>query len=194
MLSLFWIQASLPSSAVNTLLAWICNVLNYSYWSSYLILKFKFFLLKKKFCLWDQIKGSEYRFDWRSWVLVQTLNSYIANSAISLSLGLLPQAIPPPQHPPLLSGPDFVTLHPHHDMCVCAQSLSRVRLFVTTWTVACQALLLWNSLGKNTKASCHSLLQGIFQTQGSNLSPALAGGFFTTASPGKPYVTVTGLY
>ena len=91
--------------------------------------------------MWDQIKGSEYRLDWRSWVLVQTLNSYITNPAISLSLGLLSQAIPPPQHPPLLSGPDFVTLHPHHDVCVCAQPLSHVRLFVTPWTVACQALL-----------------------------------------------------
>ena len=26
-------------------------------------------------------------------------------------------------------------------MCVCAQSLSRVQLFVTPWTVACQDLL-----------------------------------------------------
>ena len=36
---------------------------------------------------------------------------------------------------------------------------------------------------------CHALLQGIFPTQGSNLcllSPALAGGFFTTEPPGKP--------
>ena len=27
----------------------------------------------------------------------------------------------------------------------------------------------WNSLGKNTGVGCHSLLQGIFPTQGSNL-------------------------
>ena len=33
---------------------------------------------------------------------------------------------------------------------------------------------------------CHFLLQGIFPTQGSNLSPALVGGFFTTEPPGKP--------
>ena len=36
---------------------------------------------------------------------------------------------------------------------------------------------------------CHALLQGIFSTQGLNLhlmSPALAGGFFTTEPPGKP--------
>ena len=41
-----------------------------------------------------------------------------------------------------------------------------------------------DSPGKNTGVGCHTLvLQGIFQTQGSNpglLSPAVAGGFFTT--------------
>ena len=39
---------------------------------------------------------------------------------------------------------------------------------------------------KNTGASCHALLQGIFPTQRSNLHllglPALAGGFFTTST------------
>ena len=42
-----------------------------------------------------------------------------------------------------------------------------------------------NSPGQNTGADSHSLLQGIFPTQGSNLSltsPALAGGFFTTSA------------
>ena len=43
---------------------------------------------------------------------------------------------------------------------------SCVRLFVTPWTVA---YCLWDSLGKNTGVGCHSLLQGIFLTQGSNL-------------------------
>ena len=46
-----------------------------------------------------------------------------------------------------------------------------------------------NFPGKNTGVSCHFLLHGIFQTQGSNLChlpPALAGRFFTTASCGKP--------
>ena len=36
-----------------------------------------------------------------------------------------------------------------------------------------------------TRVDCHALLQGIFPTQGSNLclmSPALAGGFFTTST------------
>ena len=41
-------------------------------------------------------------------------------------------------------------------------------LFVTPWTVAHQAPLSWNSPGNNTGVGCHSLLQGIFPTQGSN--------------------------
>ena len=37
--------------------------------------------------------------------------------------------------------------------------------------------------GKNTGVGCHFLLQGIFPTQDSNpVSPALAGGFFTTST------------
>ena len=46
-----------------------------------------------------------------------------------------------------------------------------------------------NFPGKNTGAGCHFLLQGIFPTQGSNLSPkfpALAGRFFTSEVPGRP--------
>ena len=62
--------------------------------------------------------------------------------------------------------------------------------FMTPWTVACQApLSLGFPPGKNIGVGCHFLLQGIFQTQGSNLqlSPKLTGGFFTTESPAKPY-------
>ena len=46
----------------------------------------------------------------------------------------------------------------------------------------------WDSPGKNTGVGCHTLIQGIFLTQGSNLhllhalSPALAGRFFTTSA------------
>ena len=51
----------------------------------------------------------------------------------------------------------------------------------------CDPMLLcpWDSPGKNTGVGCHALLQGIFLTQGSNLSlmsPALAAGFFTTSA------------
>ena len=48
--------------------------------------------------------------------------------------------------------------------CVCCY----VWFFVAPWTVACQATL-WNSPGKNTGVGCHSLLQGTFPTQESNL-------------------------
>ena len=69
--------------------------------------------------------------------------------------------------------------------CMCAQSLSRVRLFVTLWTIAHQAPLsmefsrqgywlpfpaLWDHLDPGIKPMSH-------------VSPALTGGFFT---PGKP--------
>ena len=53
-------------------------------------------------------------------------------------------------------------------------------------------LCLWNFPGKNTGVGCHFLLQGIFPHPGiepmsleSLVSPALAGGFFTTEPPGK---------
>ena len=48
-----------------------------------------------------------------------------------------------------------------------------------------------DSPGKNTGVGCHPLLQGLFLTQGSNpylLGLLLAGGFFTTTPPGKPWV------
>ena len=47
------------------------------------------------------------------------------------------------------------------------KSLSRVRLFVTLWTVAHPQ----DSPGKNTGVGCHFLLQVIFPTQGSNPGP-----------------------
>ena len=55
-------------------------------------------------------------------------------------------------------------------MIFCSvQSLSHVQLFVTPWTAAHQLLCPWDSPGKNTGVSSHSLLQGIFPTQGLNL-------------------------
>ena len=49
------------------------------------------------------------------------------------------------------------------------KSLSRfshVQLFVTPWTVARPLLCPWDSPGKNLGMGCHTLLQGIFLTQG----------------------------
>jgi len=82
---------------------------------------------------------------------------------------------------------------------VTVKSLSHVRFLVTPWTAAYQAplwprrgrtekiqmyrlaknpitrlLCPWNCLGKNTGMGNHSLLQGIFPTQGSNESRTLA--------------------
>ena len=51
-------------------------------------------------------------------------------------------------------------------VCVPAQSLSCVQLYVTLWTVA---RFPWDSPGKNTGVGCRALLQEIFLTQGSNL-------------------------
>ena len=52
---------------------------------------------------------------------------------------------------------------------VCAQShFSHVQLCATPWTAARQALYYWDSPDKNTGVGCHSLLQGIFPTQGLN--------------------------
>ena len=65
---------------------------------------------------------------------------------------------------------------------------SHVRLSVTSWTMASQAPLPMggSAHGKNTGVGCHALLGGMFPTQRLNLhlmSPALAGGFFTTEPP-----------
>ena len=68
----------------------------------------------------------------------------------------------------ILSGNIFIlSLFPY---CAVLSCFSRVWLFATPWTVACQAPLSMGSPGKNTGVCCHSLLQGIFPTQGSNLN------------------------
>ena len=66
-----------------------------------------------------------------------------------------------------------------------SESLSCVWLFATPWTV--QAFCPWNSPGKTTGVGCHSLLQGIFPTQG--LNPRLLHWQVDSLSsepPGKP--------
>ena len=75
-------------------------------------------------------------------------------------------------------------------MLVCAQLLSHVHLFVTLWTVACQALL---SIGFSRQEYWSGLpfpLPGDLPDPGTEpaslASPALADGFFTTSLPWKP--------
>ena len=53
--------------------------------------------------------------------------------------------------------------------CMLAQWLSGVRLFANGLQPA-RLLGPWDSPGNNTGVGCHFLLQGIFLTQGSNLS------------------------
>ena len=47
---------------------------------------------------------------------------------------------------------------------MCVSHSNRVRLLVSRTWLLCP----WNSPGKNTGVGCHSLLHGIFPTQGSN--------------------------
>ena len=69
-------------------------------------------------------------------------------------------------------------------MLIC---FSHVWLFATLWTVAHQALLSWDSPGKNTRVNYYSLLQGIFPTQGLNLGLLYhRQTFLASESPGKP--------
>ena len=53
-------------------------------------------------------------------------------------------------------------------ICMCALSRSVVWLFVTSCAVALQDPIHGDSLGKNTRVGCHTLLQGIVPTQGLN--------------------------
>ena len=71
-------------------------------------------------------------------------------------------------------------------LCVSVLShFSHVWLVATLWTVPHQVPLK-DTLCKHIGVGCHALLQGIFPTQGLNppslVSPALAGGFFTTST------------
>ena len=67
-----------------------------------------------------------------------------------------------------------------------AQLLSRVWLQPHGLQPA-RLLCPWDFPGKNTGVGCHFLLQETFPKPGVEPeSPALAGGFFTTAPPGKP--------
>ena len=66
----------------------------------------------------------------------------------------------------------FHKLSTPNTWCACMLSqCSCVQLFVSPWTVACQAFLSmgFSSPGKNTGEGCCALLQGIFPTQRLNL-------------------------
>ena len=58
----------------------------------------------------------------------------------------------------------------HQVKCEVKVTHTCVRLFATPWTIAIRLRYPWNSPGKNTRVGYHSLLQGIFSNQESNLS------------------------
>ena len=67
-------------------------------------------------------------------------------------------------------------------MLCCAESLSRVWLSATPWTVAFQAPLVHgDSPGKNTGVGCHALFEGTFQPR----SPTFMVDSLPSESPGK---------
>ena len=73
--------------------------------------------------------------------------------------------------------------------CVCAHSLSRVRLFETPWTVAHQAPLYMEFSSQEYWSGLPFPPPGDLPDRESDLrlsSPALAGGFFATVPSGKP--------
>ena len=74
---------------------------------------------------------------------------------------------------------------------------SRVRLFVTLWTVALQALLFMGFSRQEYWSGLPFSPPGELPDPGfkpmAPMSPALAGGFFTPELPRKPKNTPTGL-
>ena len=75
----------------------------------------------------------------------------------------------------------------------CAESLNRVRLFATSWTVACQVPLpmefsrqeYWSGLSSPSPGDLTQIKPK------SPASPVLAGGFFTSEVPWKSHSMVT---
>ena len=101
--------------------------------------------------------------------------------------------LPVQEHIVTIHGKIFISLLVYC-MWVCAPSLCCVWLFATPWSVDCQALLFMEFSYKNTRASCHFLLQGNLPDPGikpaSLVFPVLAGRFFTTEPSGKTLLTV----
>ena len=76
-----------------------------------------------------------------------------------------------------------------------AQSLSHVRLFATPWTIACQAPLSMGFPRQEYWSGLPFPSPGDLPDPGIEyVSPTLAGGFYTTESPGEPMLFTTSLY
>ena len=109
-------------------------------------------------------------------LLLLTLDEgYLLTATLpNLQRGIAPLGPPAPTQPPLLGRQ---VAPPSHcpwpwawakTQLQLVQSLSRVRLFATPWTVAHQAPPPMGFSRQDTGVGCHFLLQGIFPTQGSN--------------------------
>ena len=70
---------------------------------------------------------------------------------------------------------------------VCVQSLSCVNSLWPYWPYPAWLLCPWDSPGKNTRVSCHFLLQGSSQPRNQTWASCVSsiGRFFTTEPPGK---------
>ena len=67
-------------------------------------------------------------------------------------------------------------------MCVC-ELLSCAWLFVTLWTVACQAPLSMDFPGRTTGVDCDTFLQGVFPTRGLNPGLPHHGQIYSLSHP-----------
>ena len=90
------------------------------------------------------------------------------------------------RHDPHIEKGSLFIIHINGTMLLFGRSVVSDSL-VTPGTVVHQdSLSIRDFPGKNTRVGCHFLLQGIFPTQGSSMSPASTGGFFTTEPPSDP--------
>ena len=81
----------------------------------------------------------------------------------------------------------FLLIGDRDCVCVCVHALSHVQLFVTPWTVACQAPLSIDSSRQGYWSGFPYPAPGGIPEPGIELtSPALADRFFIIAPPGKP--------
>ena len=64
----------------------------------------------------------------------------------------------------------FFTPGPPGKPCDYSESEITQPCLTTPWTIASKLLHPWDFPGKSTGVGCHFLLQGTFQTQGSNLA------------------------
>ena len=80
------------------------------------------------------------------------------------------------------------------DSVLCAQLLSRVQLFATSWTVAHRAPLSMGFFRQEYWSGVPFPIPGDLPDPGietvSPVSPALAGRLFTTVPPGKPHSVI----